>query len=178
MPKAYLPYLKRFAIVFLIALVFVGLFNEAMYYLQRDERDRPPQTIELVIPNGTAQRIAQGEEEVAIPEGMTFVIGDVLLVRNEDVVDHQLGPLWIPAGRSASLRFDTADKVAYECSFVVGNYFGIDILKPTTWTSRLLALAMAAPTLAMLLFVYSLVAVPLKTAPATVPLGKDSEVEK
>lgn len=163
MPRAFLPYLKRFGVVFLLAVVFVGLFNEAMYFLQRDERDRPPKTIELVIPEGTAEKIAQGAEEIAIPEGMTFVIGDVLLVRNADVVDHQLGPLWIPAGRAASLRFDTADKIAYQCSFVVGNYFGVDVLKPTTWISRLLALAMAAPTLAMLLFVYSLVAVPLKT---------------
>ncbi len=166
MTQSLRPYLKRFGIVFLIALGFVAIFNEAMYLLQKDERDRPPQTIELVIPSGTAERIAQGEQEVAIPEGMTFVVGDVLLVRNEDSVDHQLGPLWIPAGRSASLRFDTAEKLAYQCSFVVGNYFGVDILKPTTWTSRLLALAMAAPTLAMLLFVYSLVAVPLKTAEA------------
>lgn len=163
MARSFLPYLKRFGVVFLLAVVFVGLFNEAMYYLQRDERDRPPRTIELVIPQGTAEKIAQGADEVAIPEGMTFVIGDVLLVRNEDMVDHQLGPLWIPAGRSASLRFDTADKIAYQCSFVVGNYFGVDVLKPTSWSSRLLALAMAAPTLAMLLFVYSLVAVPLKT---------------
>lgn len=168
MPKSFRPYLKRFGIVFLIAVVFVALFNEAMYLLQRDERDRPPKTIELVIPNGTAERVAQGEENIAIPEEMTFVVGDVLLVRNEDVVDHQLGPLWIPAGRSASLRFDTSEKLAYECSFVVGNYFGVDILKPTTWTSRLLALAMAAPTLAMLLFVYSLVAVPLKTTESAV----------
>ncbi|MCS6906901.1 MAG: hypothetical protein RML93_03345 [Anaerolineales bacterium] len=165
MPLSFRPYLKRFAIVFLIAVVFVALFNEAMYLLQRDERDRPPKTIELVIPRGTAERIAQGKE-VAIPEGMTFVVGDVLLVRNEDVVDHQLGPLWIPAGRSASLRFDTADKLAYQCSFVVGNYFGVDILKPTTWTSRLSALAMAAPTLAALLFVYSLVVLPLKPVEA------------
>lgn len=163
MPRAFLPYLKRFGVVFLLAVVFVALFNEAVYFLQRDERDRPPKTIELVIPEGTAEQIAQGAEEVAIPEGMTFVIGDVLLVRNADVVDHQLGPLWIPAGRAASLRFDTADKIAYQCSFVVGNYFGVDVLKPTTWSSRLLALAMAAPTLAMLLFVYSLVVAPLKT---------------
>lgn len=166
MPQSIRPYIKRFGIVFLIAVAFVALFNEGMYFLQRDERDRPPKTIELVIPNGTAERIAQGQEDVNLPEGMTFVVGDVLVVRNEDVVDHQLGPLWIPAGRSASLRFDTAEKLAYQCSFVVGNYFGVDILKPTTWTSRLLALAMAAPTLAMLLFVYSLVAVPLK--PSTV----------
>jgi len=173
MRRAFLPYLKRFGVVFLLAAVFVGLFNEAMYFLQRDERDRPPKTIELVIPKGTAEQIAQGAEEVAIPEGMTFVIGDVLLVRNEDVVDHQLGPLWIPAGRSASLRFDTADKMAYQCSFVVGNYFGVDVLKPTTWSSRLLALAMAAPTLAMLLFVYSLVAVPLKPKEMTVSAKPD-----
>lgn len=167
MPKSFRPYLIRFGVVLLIAVVFVALFNEAMYFLQRDERDRPPKTIELVIPKGTAERIMEGATDVAVPEGMTFVIGDVLLVRNEDVVDHQLGPLWIPAGRSASLRFDTAEKLAYQCSFVVGNYFGVDILKPTTWKSRVIALAMAAPTLAMLLFVYSLIAVPLKPAEET-----------
>jgi hypothetical protein len=65
------------------------------------------------------------------------------------------------------MRFDTSDKLAYQCSFVVGNYFGVDVLKPTTWTSRLLALAMAAPTLAMLLFVYSLAVKPLNTSERT-----------
>ncbi|PWH14660.1 MAG: hypothetical protein DDG59_12570 [Anaerolineae bacterium] len=177
MPQTFLPYLKRFGVVFLLAVVFVALFNEAMYLLQRDERDRPPTTIELVIPNGTAEQLAQGAEDVSIPEGMTFVVGDVLLVHNEDVVDHQLGPLWIPAGRSASLRFDNPDKLAYQCSFVVGNYFGVDVLKPTTWSSRLLALAMAAPTLAMLLFVYSLVVVPLKvngSLNSAKPTGKEA----
>lgn len=166
MPKSFRPYLKRFGLVFLLATIFVALFNEVMYLFQRDERDRPPQTLELVIPQGTAEQIAQGAEDVTIPDGMTFVVGDVLLVRNEDVVDHQLGPLWIPAGHSASMRFDTSDKIAYQCSFVVGNYFGVDVLKPTTWSSRLIALAMAAPTLAMLLFVYSLAVKPVKPTEA------------
>lgn len=178
MSKSFRPYAKRFGIVLLIAIAFVAVFNEAMYFLQRDERDRPPKTVELVIPHGTAESIAQGEEEIDIPEGMTFVVGDLLVVRNEDVVDHQLGPLWIPAGRSASLRFDTSDKLAYQCSFVVGNYFGVDVLKPTTWTSRLLALAMAAPTLAMLLFVYSLVALPLNSAEGTKRAKAVSEGQK
>jgi hypothetical protein len=158
------PYLKRLGFTFLIALVFVLGFNEVTYRIQKEDTDRMPKTIEINIPAGTAERIAAGEAVSSAPTEMKFVIGDKLVVVNEDTVDHQLGPLWIPAGRSASLNLDMAANLSYQCSFAEGNYLGLDVRKPTTIATRITAAALAVPTMTIFLFIYSLVAYPVKTS--------------
>lgn len=162
MAAQYKPYLKRLGITFLLALGFVVVFNEITYWIQKDQSDRPPQDIVIVIPSGTAEKVANGEDEPSLPSEMTFVVGDKLIVKNEDNVDHQLGPLWIPAGRTASLNLEQAANYAYQCSFAVGNYFGLNVKKPTTIMTRVLAMGLAAPTMTMFFFIYSLLAVPIR----------------
>src|SRR3990172_6984593 len=63
-----------------------------------DLAERPPQAIELTIPAGTAERVAAGEASPSIPSGLEFVVGDTLVVHNQDSVSHELGPIWVPAG--------------------------------------------------------------------------------
>ncbi len=65
---------------------------------------------------------------------MTFVVGDTLVVVNQDSVDHQLGPLWIPPGTSASLNLDTEQNYAFQCSFQPTKVFGLDVHEPVTLT--------------------------------------------
>ena len=67
---------------------------------------------------------------------MTFVVGDTLIVKNEDIVDHQLGPLWIPADTSAWLSLDQVESLAYECSFQPGKYLGLNVNEPLTLGTR------------------------------------------
>ena len=110
-------FVKRFIISFLISLAFVVLLSEVSFQFQKDKVARAPDIIELVIPSGTADRIAQGEPVPSIPAEMDFLTGDVLTVVNSDNVDHQLGPVWVPPGTSASLRLDQAEKFANSCSF-------------------------------------------------------------
>ena len=69
------PYLIRLGIVMIISLVGVAVFNEIAYRLQKDDYDRPPQTIRLVIPQGTAALVEQGQDSPVIPNEMIFVIG-------------------------------------------------------------------------------------------------------
>lgn len=158
------PYLVRLAIVLAICTAAVFLFNEGMYMLQNKTKSRPPQTIQLVIPAGTAERVAGGEENPMLPAEMTFVVGDVLEVVNQDSADHQLGPVWVPAGSSASMVMDKVDRLAYTCSFQSDNYFGVDIVKPATLSTRLVALFLAAPTMTALVFIYSLALYPIDPA--------------
>ncbi len=154
--NAYWPYLVRLGVVALISFAFVAIFNEVVYLLQKDKSDRPPKTITLVIPAGTAQRVANGEAVPGIPDEMQFVVGDVLAVRNEDSANHQLGPIWVPAGATGSLVLDTADRYSYSCSFVPSQFLGLDVRQPTTLQSRLTALSIAAPTMTVLLYIYGL----------------------
>ena len=158
------PYVVRLLVVLGLSLVFVTLFNEAVYLLQKDQSDRAPKTIELVIPAGTARQVEAGEKVVSIPSEISFVVGDVLEVKNMDDVNHQLGPVWVPPGASARLEMKQAEKMAYTCSFQTTRYLGLDVRQPTTLGTRLTALAVAAPTMTSLLFVYSLLVFPVKKA--------------
>ena len=152
----------RFLILLLGSTVLVWIGSEAAFRLQKDPGDRAPQEVELVIPPGTAEKVAAGEPVPSIPEEMTFVLGDVLVVKNEDAHDHQLGPLWVPAYSNASLKLEKADNFAYECSFQSSNYLGLNVRPPTTLATRFQAVMLAAPATAAFLFVYSILVFPLE----------------
>ena len=160
-PNQLRPYLLRLGLILGLSIVFVAIFNEAVFLLQKDPHDRAPQTIELVIPKGTAARVEAGEDDPTIPEEMVFVLGDTLLVRNDDTTSHQLGPIWVPAGASASLAMGEPAKLAYSCSFSTTRYLNLDVRQPTTLGTRITALLLAAPTMAALIYIYSLLVFPL-----------------
>jgi len=155
------PYFIRLGIIFVICLALVAAFNEITFYFQKDSSDRAPQPVSILIPKGTAERVAAGEPEPSIPENLVFVAGDVLEVTNEDVTSHQLGPLWIPAGGTASLALDVPQKVQYSCTFQPSQFFEIDVREPTKWGDRIIGLTLAAPTVSALVFLYSLAAAPI-----------------
>ncbi len=154
---------KRLLILFVMSLAAVGVVSEIAFRIQKEKYDRPPQEVELVIPSGTSERVAAGEPAPSIPEELVFVLGDTLVVKNEDAVDHQLGPVWVPSGAQASLVLEQPGEFAYSCSFQPSRYLGLDVRKPTTWSTRLTALGLATPALAFFLFVYSLILRPIQT---------------
>jgi hypothetical protein len=163
-PRQVWQYTFRFLFVFALSILAVWIVSELGILIQADENTaRPPQTIELVIPAGTSAAVTAGLAAPGIPEEMVFVLGDVLLVRNEDEISHTLGPLFIPAGSSARMPLNQVDHVAITCSFSPSRYMGLSIKPPTTFSTRLLGIAFAAPPTAALIFVYSLIVFPIKT---------------
>ena len=148
--------------VALISIAVAILINEGAYILQRDKVDRAPKTIQLVIPAGTAKLVAQGQPAPGIPDKMTFIVGDVLEVKNEDVQPHQLGPIWVPPGSTGSLVLKEANRFSYSCSFEPDRYLGLDVRQTTGFGTRLAGLMISAPTLAVFLFIYSLLVIPVK----------------
>lgn len=161
MKPEYRPYLTRFLLILGISLALVLAVNEGLYLLSKEEHDRAPETVQLTIPAGTADLVARGESAPAIPEEMVFVQGDVLEVVNQDAVDHQLGPIWVPPGATGRLVLEDANKFAYACSFAPSRYLGIDVRQATTITTRLTALGFATPPMVVILFIYSLLAFPV-----------------
>lgn len=152
----------RIALSLLVGLLLAWGMSEAAFFILKDSSDHVPQQIELVIPAGTAERVARGEAPPSIPPDMVFVIGDTLAVKNEDSVSHQLGPVWVPPGASASLALDHAAKFSYACTFQPSRYLGLDVRPRVTWTTRLQAIAFAGPPMAALMVIYSFVLWPLK----------------
>jgi hypothetical protein len=153
---------QRFLLCLLLGLVGAIGINEFTFIFLKSEAGRAPKRIELVIPAGTAERVAQGEANPALPEKMVFVSGDTLVVKNLDQVDHRLGPLFIPTGSSATLTLGEANNYAYTCSFQPGQVFGLDVQEPVTSATRLYGILIAGLPLGLMLGMYSLVIWPLK----------------
>jgi hypothetical protein len=151
---------KRILISVLVGLLLGVAIGEIPFIFLR-ETARPPQKIILTIPAGTADQIARGQQPPSIPENMIFVVGDTLVVENEDTVDHKLGSLWIPANSSAQLSLNQKENFAYECTFQTGNYFGLDVRESLTLSTRLYGILYAGLPIAILIALYSLV-IPVK----------------
>lgn len=152
---------KRILFSVLLGLL-IGVAVSEVPFLFLRETARSPREIILTIPAGTSAQVSRGEQPPSIPENMTFVVGDTLVVTNEDSVDHKLGPLWIPANSSAQLSLDQEENLAYECSFQPGNYFGLDVRQPLTPRTRLFGIFYVALPMMILIALYSFVLTPKK----------------
>src|SRR3990172_3879628 len=113
--------IARRLLISLLAGMLTGVAVSEIPFIFLRESARPPQEILLTIPAGTAEQLARGEKSPSIPENMIFVVGDTLVVENNDSIDHKLGPLWIPANSSARLSLTQQESFAYECTFQPGN---------------------------------------------------------
>ena len=148
--------ITRIAVSMLVGLLIGAAINEISFLFLR-ETARAPKAIELVIPDGTAEKVARGETPPTIPDSMSFVVGDTLVVKNEDRSAHELGPLWIPAGASASLSLDAAQSYAYSCSFQPGQYFGLDVHEALTLSTRLYGILYSGLPLGGLIALYAII---------------------
>lgn len=145
----------RILISFVLGFALAALTTELAYVFLKRE-NRPPEVVEIVIPDGTAEQIRQGGGgQLGIPESMQFVVGDTIKVVNNDNENHILGPLWIPAGSSASLKLEAEQHLAYECTFQPDNYFGLDVREPVTWSTRAWGIFLAGFPLSMIFAIYS-----------------------
>lgn len=148
--------LRRALVAALIGLFLGALITEVPFLFLR-ETARVPMEVLLVIPKGTSEQVARGEQSPSIPKTMKFVVGDTLVVKNEDVVDHILGPLWIPANSSASLPLDSKESLAFDCSFQAGNSIGLDVYEPLTASTRLIGMTSTGLPMAILFALYTFV---------------------
>jgi hypothetical protein len=139
--------------------------SDAAFRLMGANPDRAPTRIELVIPAGAAEQVAKGESPPSIPTDLKLMVGDTLIVKNEDGVDHQLGPVWAPPGASASLVLAEANNFAYACTFQPSRYLGLDVQAPVTLLTRVQALFLAGPPMGALIAIYSIAIWPVGAAP-------------
>ncbi len=154
--------IRRIAWSMLAGLVIGVLVSEVSFYLVNDGSTRAPKLVVLNIPPGTAAQVARGQGNDNLPSDMTFVLGDTLLVNNHDSVAHQLGPLFIPAGSSASMNLANGDGYQLLCSFEPSKYLQLTVLPPLTITTRIIGVLEAGLNVGFLISVYALIAFPVK----------------
>lgn len=159
--------LNRILISFVLGFAIAALTTELAYFFLKKE-NRAPTVVEILIPAGTAEKIREGlGSQLDIPDNMQFVVGDTIKVINQDDENHILGPLWIPAESSASLKLEAEQHLAYECSFQPDNYFGLTVQEPVTWRTRVYGIFFAGFPLSMIFVVYS----------GLIPFGRKKETE-
>ncbi len=156
----------RMAAMVLIGLAFGWVVSEISFWSSSQNDDRQSHRVELVIPAGTAEKLKQGSP-LSIPDKMNFVEGDILVVRNQDVVSHQLGPVWVPAQTSGVLQIGKSNTYSYECSFTRSKVFGIDVQTPLTLWTRLQGIISVGLPTGVMLALYVLAAMPSATVEPT-----------
>jgi len=150
----------RMLLFILAGVILAAIFSEVAFRFQKGNTSREPQVIQMVIPAGTSEKVAQGES--ILPSNASFVLGDTLEVINQDSVTQILGPLVIPPGASASMKLDQAGSLSYTCSFQPTNYYGIHVQPAVTLAMRLEAALLAGIPLGILIGLYSLIVKPIK----------------
>ena len=163
----YLDFLLRVLVGLAIGGIFAVLLTDGTFRFLQDKQtvEREPHRVDLVIPFGTARQVEAGVANPSIPTNLTFIEGDILVVKNEDEVAHQLGPVWVPPQTSGVLELNSSSSFAYTCSFQPTKYLDIDVRPSLTTGVRVEGmLAVALPT-GMILAVYSYM----------LPLGRKKE---
>jgi hypothetical protein len=86
---------------------------------------REPQTIEIVVPAGTQDRLAAGETVEVMPARLELHVGDTLLIRNEDRVTQSVGPYIVAAGEETRLTYGAPGRFEGYCPLSEGNRYEI-----------------------------------------------------
>jgi energy-coupling factor transporter transmembrane protein EcfT len=153
-------FLLRMILFMVVSVIAAAVISEVGFRIQKNTLSRDPTTVIIVIPPGTAAKVAQGEN--VIPAGQVFVQGDTLEVKNEDSVTHTLGPLVIPPGTTASMKLNQVGSVNYTCSFQPTKFYGITIQQGLSFGLRFEAALLIGLPLGMLLGLYSFLVIPLE----------------
>ena len=71
---------------------------------------------EYVIPAGTADRIADGDEVEIVPRELVVTVGEAIRIVNDDDEGHVVGVFFVCAGETLTQRFTAAGELSGECS--------------------------------------------------------------
>ena len=87
--------------------------------------DREPETIEIIVPAGTQDRLIAGETVEVMPARLELHVGDTLLIRNEDRVTQSIGPFIVAAGQQTRLIYGSPGRFEGYCPLSAGNRYEI-----------------------------------------------------
>lgn len=121
------PHLPRTLVSILAGLLLCGTVSATSWVVLSGGPTRAAEAVQLVIPDGTGASIAAGSAESPIPRDLSLVQGDVLLVQNNDRVDHNLGPYVVRAGETLTVPLSQAGSSSFLCSFHPSGGIGLSV---------------------------------------------------
>jgi hypothetical protein len=83
------------------------------------------QTVEIVVPAGTQDRLAAGEQVVVMPARLDLRVGDTLLIRNLDDVVQSVGPYSVQPGAEMQLTYGAPGTYEGYCPLSEGERYQI-----------------------------------------------------
>jgi plastocyanin len=91
------------------------------------EESAGPVTHEYVIPFGTSQRIAGGEQIAIVPQQLDVAVGDTIRIRNDDAFGSQVGIFHVGAGETVTMKFTTPGTLTGACDVHPSGEFTINV---------------------------------------------------
>jgi hypothetical protein len=89
-------------------------------------RPKPVERV-IVIPHGTAERLAAGEDVELIPDDLRFRLRDRLVMVNHDVTTHRVGPFTVAPGERLEKRLSEAATIEGFCSLHASGRVTIEV---------------------------------------------------
>lgn len=87
--------------------------------------EREPETLEIVVPAGTQDRLLEGETVTVMPARIDLRVGDTIIVRNEDEVTQSVGPYVVGAGDEISFTYGAPGVYEGYCALSEGERYEI-----------------------------------------------------
>ena len=141
----------------LYSLILAFIFG----FILTKNTEREVEIYNIKIPEGTSERVGKGFPIPSIPESMIFFEGDKIIVRNDDTVSHQLGPIWVPAGSTGTLILEKPQTYSLACTFQPSKLMGLEVRPRLTNNIRFQGiLAIGLPS-GILVWLFSIVIFPL-----------------
>ncbi len=129
------------AAVFLVCLLALWIFAGP----GRDASRR-----EILIPAGTADLIAAGQNPLDLPSNWSFRSGDVLVLDNRDVADHYVGAWFAPYGEVTEVTMEASATVF--CTLHPAGQIIIDVTpRRSDWALAVPPTLMIGPALGLVL---------------------------
>lgn len=105
---------RRLLWLWSVGLGFLGL--AAGVWLAWSGTLRMPSRAVLIIPKGTQASLKAGQGLEAIPRRIQLRVGDIFVLRNEDITSHRVGGFYVRPGETLSYRFSQAGVFDYACT--------------------------------------------------------------
>lgn len=102
---------------FIVALLAVGAIVGGIILLGGDDGGGGTPTEYVVdVPEGTYQRIQNGEEVELIPAQVDLSLGDTIVIHNRDLRLHEVGPFSVQPGETLRYTFNRAGTYQGNCT--------------------------------------------------------------
>ncbi|MEJ2148429.1 MAG: hypothetical protein P8Z40_03005 [Chloroflexota bacterium] len=111
------PPVEKHALRWVVSLAFLAIGLGVAAYRGAALHEELRQYV-IVIPAGTAERLAAGDTTGAPPHSFELILGvrDVLVIQNEDSAWHQVGPYRVAPGHTLQQRFSRPGTIQAACT--------------------------------------------------------------